>query len=167
MRERHQDDDAAQTRLGSRRATVIDRSGRRLPTEVSILLVLLGIALVFEVLGWIVIGQSFLANKQRLSIMVLQVSVIGIIAVGVTQVIITGGVDLSSGSVVGVTAMVAASFAQTSTMRARFYPDALTGLPADRRRSVGRPARRPVRRLRSTAGSSPRRASRPSSRRSA
>ncbi len=45
--------------------------------------------------------------------MILQVSVIGIIAVGVTQVIITGGIDLSSGSVVGLTAMVAASLAQT------------------------------------------------------
>lgn len=87
---------------------------RRLPPEVSILAVLIGIALVFEVLGWYFIGESFLANKQRLSIIVLQVAVTGIIAVGVTQVIITGGVDLSSGSMVGFIAMVAASFAQTS-----------------------------------------------------
>ena len=86
---------------------------RRFPPEVSILAVLLGIALVFELLGWYLIGESFLANKQRLSIIVLQVAVIGIIAVGVTQVIITGGVDLSSGSIVGFVAMVAASFAQT------------------------------------------------------
>ena len=84
-----------------------------------ILAVLIGIALVFEILGWIFVGESFLANKQRLSIIILQVSVIGIIAVGVTQVIITGGVDLSSGSIVGLMAMVAASFAQTSTNRAR------------------------------------------------
>ena len=79
---------------------------------------LIGIALVFEILGWIFVGQSFLMNKQRLTIIILQVSVIGIIAVGVTQVIITGGIDLSSGSVVGMTAMVAASFAQASTWRA-------------------------------------------------
>jgi inositol transport system permease protein len=90
------------------------KSIRRLPPEVSILAVLIGIALVFEVLGWIFVGESFLANKQRLSIIVLQVSVIGIIAVGVTQVIITAGVDLSSGSIVGLVAMVAASFAQTA-----------------------------------------------------
>jgi len=102
---------------------------RRLPQEVSILLVLLGIALVFEVLGWIFIGQSFLANPQRLTIMILQVSVIGIIAVGVTQVIITGGIDLSSGSVVGMTAMIAASFAQSSTWARALYPS-LTDLPA-------------------------------------
>jgi len=87
---------------------------RRLPPEVSILGVLIGIALVFELLGWYFVGESFLANKQRLSIIVLQVAVIGIIAVGVTQVIITAGVDLSSGSMVGFIAMVAASFAQTS-----------------------------------------------------
>ena len=60
--------------------------------------------------------------------MILQVSVIGIIAVGVTQVIITGGIDLSSGSVVGLTAMVAASFAQSRPMPAPSIP-ALTDLP--------------------------------------
>jgi ribose/xylose/arabinose/galactoside ABC-type transport system permease subunit len=87
---------------------------RRLPPEVSILGVLLGIILVFEILGWIFIGESFILNKQRISIIILQVAVIGIIAVGVTQVIITAGVDLSSGSIVGFTAMVAASFSQSA-----------------------------------------------------
>ncbi len=100
---------------------------RRLPPEVSILLVLVMIAAVFEVLGHILVGQSFLANQQRLSIIILQVSVIGIIAVGVTQVIITGGIDLSSGSVVGFTAMIAASLAQTSTNARAVYP-ALTDI---------------------------------------
>lgn len=95
---------------------------KRLPQEVSILAVLIGIALVFEILGWILVGDSFLMNKQRLSIIILQVSVIGIIAVGVTQVIITGGVDLSSGSVVGLVAMVAASLAQTSVNPRAVYP---------------------------------------------
>ena len=63
----------------------------KLPNEVRILLVLAGVALVFEVLGWMFVGQSFLLNKDRLVVMILQMSVIGIIAVGVTQVIITGG----------------------------------------------------------------------------
>src|SRR5436305_1036470 len=87
---------------------------KRLPPEVSILGVLLGIILIFEILGWIFIGESFILNKQRISIIILQVAVIGIIAVGVTQVIITAGVDLSSGSIVGFTAMVAASFSQSA-----------------------------------------------------
>lgn len=104
-------------------------SKRRIPPEFNILLVLIGIALVYEVLGWIFIGQSFLMNPQRLTIMVLQVAVIGIIAVGVTQVIITGGIDLSSGSVVGMTAMIAASVAQASTWPRALYPS-LTDLPA-------------------------------------
>lgn len=99
--------------LGSTSTTGLKKV-RRLPPEVSILAVLIGIALIFELLGWYFVGQSFLANKQRLSIIVLQVAVTGIIAVGVTQVIITGGVDLSSGSIVAFTAMVAASFAQTA-----------------------------------------------------
>jgi inositol transport system permease protein len=101
---------------------------RRLPPEASILLVLIGIALIFEILGWIFEHQSFLYNRERLEVMILQESVIGIIAVGVTQVIITGGIDLSSGSVVGVTAMIAASLAQTSDFARAVYP-ALTDLP--------------------------------------
>jgi inositol transport system permease protein len=104
-------------------------SQRRLPPEANILLVLVGISLVFEVLGWMTQGQSFLFSWQRLSIMILQVSVIGIISVGVTQVIITGGIDLSSGSVVGGVAMFAMSFAQVSTYARAVYPS-LTDLPA-------------------------------------
>lgn len=104
------------------------RPRRRVPPEVNILSVLLLVAAIFEVLGWIVQGQSFLANTQRLTIMILQVSVIGIIAVGVTQVIITGGIDLSSGSVVAATAMIAMSFAQIGTYERAVYP-ALTDLP--------------------------------------
>ena len=101
---------------------------RKLPPEANIFLVLIGIALFFELLGWIFVGQSFLMNQQRLTVMILQVAVIGIIAVGVTQVIITGGVDLSSGSVVGVPAMMAASLAQTSDFARAVYPS-LTDMP--------------------------------------
>jgi len=107
----------------------LTRKKRKLPSELSIFLVLIGIAFAYEILGWIFVGQSFLMNSQRLTIMILQVSVIGIIAVGVTQVIITGGIDLSSGSVVGMTAMIAAGFAQSSTWARAMYPD-LTDLPA-------------------------------------
>jgi len=101
---------------------------RKIPPEANIFLVLIGIALFFELLGWIFVGQSFLMNTQRLQVIVLQVAVIGIIAVGVTQTIITGGIDLSSGSVVGMTAMMAASLAQTSDFARAVYPS-LTDLP--------------------------------------
>jgi inositol transport system permease protein len=112
--------------VGSTAAPAPTRTRR--PPEVSIFLVLIGIALGFEVLGWALVGQSFLVNWQRLQVMILQVAVTGIIAVGVTQVIITGGIDLSSGSVLGMTAMIAASFAQRSDYARAVYP-ALTDLP--------------------------------------
>lgn len=105
-----------------------EASKKKLPHEVNVFIALVGIALIFEVFGWFVQGQSFILNTQRLSIMILQVSVVGIIAVGVTQVIITGGIDLSSGSVVGATAMIAMSFAQVSTYPRAVYPE-LTDLP--------------------------------------
>jgi len=103
------------------------RSRRRLPPELSILGVMIGMMLLFEVLGWIFVGQSFIANPLRLKIMILQEAEIGIIAVGVTQVIIMGGIDLSSGSVVGMTAMFAASLAQSADFSHAIYPS-LTGL---------------------------------------
>lgn len=111
--------DATVTAAPRRRASV---------SELNIVLVLVAICAIFEILGWITQGQSFLMNWQRLSIMILQVSVVGIIAIGVTQVIISGGIDLSSGSIVGATAMIAMSLAQASGYERAVYP-ALTGLP--------------------------------------
>jgi inositol transport system permease protein len=104
------------------------KRSRRWPPEAGILMVLVGLALAFELLGWIFVRQSFLLNEQRLVVMILQVAVIGIIAIGVTQVIITGGIDLSSGSVVALTAMVAASLAQSADAVRAVYPS-LTDLP--------------------------------------
>lgn len=112
--------------IGGERAA--PKAHRKLPSEINILLVLIGIALIFEILGWIFQGQTFLGNIGRLKIMILQVSVIGIIAVGVTQVIISGGIDLSSGSIVGAVAMVSMSFAQSAEYARAVYP-ALTDMP--------------------------------------
>ncbi len=100
----------------------------KIPSEARIFLVLIGVALIFEVLGWLVVDQSFLMNKDRLIIMILQMSVIGIIAVGVTQVIISNGIDLSSGSILAAAAMVAASLAQEEGFARAVFPG-LTGLP--------------------------------------
>ncbi|RDV00337.1 ABC transporter permease [Trinickia dinghuensis] len=100
----------------------------RWPPELSILLVLVGISLVFEALGWIVVGQSFIFNAQRLEIIILQMAVIGIIAVGANLVIITSGIDLSPGSVVAAAAVVSASLAQVSDYAGAVFPH-LTDLP--------------------------------------
>ncbi len=97
---------------------------------------LIVIVLVFEVLNRLN-GTSFLFNmrdnvdaifnQQRLDIMILQVAIVGIIAIGVTQVIILGGIDLSSGSIVGATAMIVMSFAQTATVNGNPNPKAIFG----------------------------------------
>lgn len=95
---------------------------RKLPVEASIFGVLIAIALIFELLGWGLRGQSFLGNSNRLLIIILQVSIVGLLAVGVTQVIITTGIDLSSGSVLALSAMVAASLAQESGYSRAVFP---------------------------------------------
>ncbi len=136
------------------------RPRRRIPTELGILLVLLGIGLAFEAFGWVLRDQSFLMNSQRLVLMILQVSIIGLLAIAVTQVIITTGIDLSSGSVLALSAMVAASLAQGSDFGRAVFPS-LTDLPSGCRSWPASgwgcwPAP-------STAASSPSPASRPSS----
>ncbi len=113
-----------------------DPTKRTRAAEWNVFVALIVIVLVFEILNRIN-GTSFLFNmrdnvdslfnQQRLDIMILQVAIIGIIALGVTQVIIIGGIDLSSGSIVGVTAMVAMSFAQTALVNGNPNPKAIFG----------------------------------------
>ena len=50
------------------------RSSRKIwPAELNALIGLLAIMILFEVISWIVVDQSFLMNKLRLSIMITQV----------------------------------------------------------------------------------------------
>lgn len=117
-----------------------DKSKRTWPNEINIFVALILIIVIFEALGQMLPymnGQSLLFdssdrfdsifNEARLKIIILQVSIIGIIALGVTQVIISGGIDLSSGSIVGVTAMIAMSFAQTELVNGNPNPKAVFG----------------------------------------
>ena len=109
-----------------------DASRKAWPNEMNVFGALVLIVLVFEALGALLMGQSFLFdsagrfgsifNEQRLYIIILQVSIVGIIAIGVTQVIISGGIDLSSGSIVGATAMIAMSFAQVAEVNGHPNP---------------------------------------------
>lgn len=113
-----------------------DARKRSWPNEMNVLIALILITLAFEILNRIQ-GGSFLFNtranvdaifnQQRLNIMLLQVAIVGIIALGVTQVIIVGGIDLSSGSVVGATAMITMSFAQTAIVNGNPNPAAIFG----------------------------------------
>ncbi|HRO10896.1 ABC transporter permease [Amaricoccus sp.] len=109
-----------------------DASKRHRPPELNVFFALILLVAVFEALGWLLMGDSFLFNTRpnatsifntaRLTIIILQVSIVGIIALGVTQVIILGGIDLSSGSIVGATAMIAMSFAQVSLVNGQPNP---------------------------------------------
>ena len=114
-----------------------DKSKRQWPNELNVFAALILIIIVFEILGAIFVGQSLLFdtndrfdsifNEARLRIIIIQVAIVGIIAIGVTQVIITAGIDLSSGSVVGATAMIAMSFAQISMVNGNPNPKAIFG----------------------------------------
>ena len=118
-----------------------DKRKRSWPNELNILLALIIIIVIFEILGQTLPylkGQSFLFdtkdrfdsifNEARLQIIILQVAIIGIIALGVTQVIISGGIDLSSGPLVAATAMIAMSFAQTELVNGNPNPKAVFGV---------------------------------------
>ena len=114
-----------------------DPSKRARPPELNIFMALVGIVVIFEALGWLIYHDSFLFNtrpdlntlfnNQRLQVIILQVSIVGILALGVTQVIISGGIDLSSGSIVGATAMITMSFAQTALVNGNPNPKAIFG----------------------------------------
>lgn len=117
-----------------------DASKRTWPNEINIFFALILIIAIFEILGQTLPymnGQSFLFdtrdrfdsifNEARLRIIILQVAIIGIIALGVTQVIISGGIDLSSGPLVGATAMIVMSFAQTELVNGGPNPKAVFG----------------------------------------
>jgi len=117
-----------------------DKSKRAWPNEANIFIALIIIIAIFEALGQILPymnGQSLLFdsagrfdsifNEARLKIIILQVAIIGIIALGVTQVIISGGIDLSSGPLVGASAMIVMSFAQTELVNGNPNPKAVFG----------------------------------------
>ncbi len=114
-----------------------DSRKRHWPNEVNVVIALVLIVAVFEILGMVLQGKSFLLNSNpnsdawfnvaRIRIIILQVSIVGIIALGVTQVIITGGIDLSSGSIVGLAAMVAMSFGQVGMVNGNPNPNAVFG----------------------------------------
>lgn len=114
-----------------------DKSKRGLPQEAGVFFALIAIVTFFELVGRLFLHSSFLFNTDpnsdaifniaRLKIIILQVSIIGIIAIGVTQVIILGGIDLSSGSLVGATAMIVMSFAQTEFVNGNPNPKAYFG----------------------------------------
>ena len=72
------------------------------------------IAFVFICILLTIATPNFL-TLQNMVMVLRQISINGILAIGVTFVIISGGIDLSLGSVVALTGVAAASFAHPGT----------------------------------------------------
>lgn len=72
------------------------------------------IALLLVCFTLAVINENFLSTRNILNVL-RQTSINGILAIGMTFVILTRGIDLSVGSVVALSGVVAASFASTSS----------------------------------------------------
>jgi inositol transport system permease protein len=87
---------------------------------------------IFFIFGGMVILASLLSpaffTLTNITNVVRQMSIIGLIALGVTGVIVSGGIDLSSGSVVGIAAVVAASLVQVGNGPRVLYPS-IAGSP--------------------------------------
>ena len=88
----------------------------KLMSRYSILLILIGLCVIIAILT----GGLFLRINNLLNVL-RQISVIGIIALGVTMCIITAGIDLSSGSVVAAVSVGVASLLQASDAMDRLF----------------------------------------------
>jgi len=82
-----------------------------------------GIFLIFAlmVVTASLLSPAFLSSTNLINV-VRQMSVVGLISLGVTGCIVSAGIDLSSGSVVGLSAVVAATLAQDPQFATPFYP---------------------------------------------
>lgn len=77
--------------------------------------------LLFMIVAISIAKPVFLSQKNLLNV-VRQVSVIGLISLGVTLAIIAKGIDLSSGSVLAFAGVIAASLAQNANWAQKMYP---------------------------------------------
>lgn len=89
---------------------------KQIISKYGILFILIGLILLISF-----ISPAFLSLRNFINI-IKQVSVVGIISMGVTIIIITKGIDLSSGSVLALSAVVGASLAQRSDWATRMFP---------------------------------------------
>src|SRR5205823_13796006 len=130
-------------------------SSRRFLQRYGALLILLGLCLIFTIIGpwrtpreacdlWQQVSSCNLvkngqvcgpvfASQVNLLNLVRQVSVIGIVALGEMLVILTGGIDLGVGSIVGFTGVVAASLQRDNagllpSLAVPLFLGSLTGL---------------------------------------
>ena len=78
----------------------------KLPDEAGLLLIMIGISAVLAILS------PFFLTIPNLVNVLLTMSVIGIVSIGMTYVMLSGGIDLSVGSAMALSAVVAATYAK-------------------------------------------------------
>jgi ribose transport system permease protein len=76
--------------------------------------------LILVAVGWITAGENFM-NPDNLLVILRLASVIGVVAIGMTFVITAGGIDLSVGSVLGLSSVVA-TLGAVQTAADGFWP---------------------------------------------
>jgi inositol transport system permease protein len=102
---------------GETKGAGVDRSAwNTFLRKYAIVVILLGMVVILSIAS-----PAFLQPRNLLNV-VRQISVVGVIAIGVTMIIITGGIDLSPGSVVALVTVIAASFAQRADWSGAKYP---------------------------------------------
>ncbi len=80
------------------------------------------IVLVLMILGLSIAQPAFLSSTNIFNVLT-QSSIFGIMALGLTFVIISKGIDLSVGSVLAFSGVVAASLAQTAAATGKYFPN--------------------------------------------
>lgn len=112
-----------QTTTGDTTAATVQRFKRKeFLKKYAIVLILLGMIIAAAALTWAMYGTPTFLSPRNLLNVIRQISVVGIIAIGITMIIITGGIDLSPGSVVALATVTAASLAQRADWGGAKFP---------------------------------------------
>jgi ribose transport system permease protein len=84
-------------------------SGRAILSKIGPLLGLIGVFIVFLIAVWVKTGHGSFATRDNLQTIALQSAIVGMAALGMTMIIISGGIDLSAGASVALTSVVVAA----------------------------------------------------------
>jgi ribose transport system permease protein len=103
-------------------------NARALLTKLGPLLGLIGVFLYFFIAVWAQTGRNSFATAGNLQTIALQSAIVGMAALGMTIVIISGGIDLSMGSAVALTSVVVAALLKIQGWSA--FPAAIGGIVA-------------------------------------
>src|SRR5436190_2858671 len=101
-------------------------SGRTLLSKMGPLLGLIGVFVFFTVAVWAHTGRNSFATWGNLQTIIIQSAIVGMAALGMTLIIISGGIDLSVGATVAVSSVVVAALLKFSSWPA--FPAACGGI---------------------------------------